>query len=89
MSTGLEQKLKDLSKKIFLAPDILTLHATEYGERRQSTIYCRFELTKKFGLFGSYNNIEGDFYSMVADQKGKVWLSNQAFAQSTPQVIKK
>lgn len=76
-----------IQKNIF-GPDILTLHATEYGERRQSTIYCRFELKKKFHLFSDRKatNFEGDFYSMVADQKGKVWLSKEPFPQSIDEI---
>lgn len=71
-----------IQKNIF-GPDILTLHATEYGERRQSTIYCRFELKKKFHFFSDSkaNKFDGDFYSMVADQRGKVCLSKEPFNQ--------
>ena len=79
-----------IQKNIF-GPDILTLHATEYGESRQSTIYCRFELKKKFNLFSDRKatKFEGDFYSMVADQSGKVCLSKEPFHQSIPEIKEK
>lgn len=76
-----------IQKSIF-GSDILTLHATEYGERRQSTIYCRFEL-KKHCFFVSQRKatmFEGEFYSMVADQRGKVFLSKEPFAQSVAEI---
>jgi hypothetical protein len=79
-----------IQKRIF-SSDILTLHATEYGERRSSTIYCRFELKKKYWIFGGYQDhiFKGEFYSMVADQKGEVWLSQTEFSKAIPQIIPK
>ncbi|RKG29957.1 hypothetical protein [Acinetobacter tianfuensis] len=72
-----------IQKNIF-GPDILTIHATEYGEKRQSTIYCRFELKKFFFFISNRKAImfDGDFYSMVADQRGSVCLSKVPFNQS-------
>lgn len=79
-----------IQKNIFGA-DILTLHATEYGEKRQSTIYCRFELKKKYIFLSDRmaTRFEGDFFSMVADQRGTVSLSKTAFQKSTPEVREK
>lgn len=76
-----------IQKNIF-GPDILTLHATEYGEKRQSTIYCRFEIKKKFFFMSDRKAVkfEGDFYSMVADQRGRVYLSKQPFNQSVAEI---
>ncbi|NAS06618.1 hypothetical protein GPS47_13745 [Acinetobacter haemolyticus] len=76
-----------IQKRIF-GSDILTLHATEYGERRQSTIYCRFELKKKFLIFSDHKATLfcGEFHSMVADQKGSVELSKEPFMQSIPEI---
>ncbi|EXH88111.1 hypothetical protein ACJOWW_12160 [Acinetobacter baumannii] len=79
-----------IQKNIF-GPDILTLHATEYGEKRQSTIYCRFELKKKYFFLSDRmeTSFEGDFYSMVADQRGTVGLSKVPFPKSLPEVREK
>jgi hypothetical protein len=79
-----------IQKNIF-GPDILTLHATEYGEKRQSTIYCRFEIKKKYLFFSDRmaEKFEGDFYSMVADQKGTVCLSKIPFQQFSPEIKEK
>ncbi|OTG60034.1 hypothetical protein B9T36_05170 [Acinetobacter sp. ANC 4204] len=79
-----------IQKNIF-GPDILTIHATEYGEKRQSTIYCRFELKKKYFFFSDRmaTRFDGDFYSMVADQRGTVCLSKTAFHKSIPEVREK
>ena len=79
-----------IQKNIF-GPDILTLHATEYGEKRQSTIYCRFEIKKNYLFFSDRmaEKFEGDFYSMVADQKGTVCLSKIPFQQFSPEVKEK
>ena len=54
-------------------------------------INCRFELTKKYWIFGGYKDhiFKGEFYSMVADQKGEVWLSQTEFSKSIPQIIPK
>lgn len=84
-------KIEGSIQKNIFGSDILTLHATEYGEKRLSTIYCRFEL-KKYCLIFSNSKVtqfEGDFYSMVADQKGKVWLSKEPFYQSNAELKKK
>ncbi|MHA3090971.1 hypothetical protein [Acinetobacter brisouii] len=79
-----------IQKNIF-GPDILILHATEYGEKRQSTIYCRFEIKKKYLFFSDRmaEKFEGDFYSMVADQKGIVCLSKIPFQQFSPEIKEK
>ncbi|QHB89603.1 hypothetical protein F9K57_03705 [Acinetobacter baumannii] len=76
-----------IQKNIF-GPDILTLHATEYGEKRQSTIYCRFELKKKYFFFSDRmaTIFDGDFFSMVADQRGTVRLSKIPFPKSIPEI---
>lgn len=76
-----------IQKNIF-GSDILTLHATEYGEKRQSTIYCRFELKKKYKFFSDQKatKFSGDFYSMVADQRGSVILCKESFNQSVAEI---
>lgn len=66
-------------QKNYFGPDILILHAIEEGENRQSTIYCRIELKRKF-LIGDYNfSKKGTFYSMVSSQEGYVILSKKKF----------
>lgn len=84
-------QIKGSIQKNIFGPDILTLHATEYGEKRQSTIYCRFELKKKFFFISDRKAIkfEGDFYSMVADQRGSVCLSKESFNQSIAEIKEK
>ena len=69
----------------------MILHATEYGEKRQSTIYCRFEIKKKYLFFSDRmaEKFEGDFYSMVADQKGIVCLSKIPVQQFSPEIKEK
>ncbi len=73
-------------QKNYFGPDILILHAVENGEVRQSTIYCRIELKRKY-LIGQYDfSRKGTFYSMVSGQKGYVILSKQRF-QTRPACI--
>ena len=81
-------KIEGSIQKNIFGPDILTLHAIEYGERRQSTICCRFELKKKYIIFNNNfdNGFQGDFFSMVADQKGKCSLSQEPFAQVSAEI---
>ncbi|MFT4060578.1 MAG: hypothetical protein QM652_13665 [Legionella sp.] len=76
-------------QKNYFSPDILILHAIEHGEKRQSTIYCRIELKRKF-LIGDYDfSRKGLFYSMVSSQKGYVVLSKEKFAMKVHSVDKK
>lgn len=66
-------------QKNYFGPDILILHAIEEGEKRQSTIYCRIELKRKW-LIGDYDfSKKGQFYSMVSSQEGYVVLSKTIF----------
>lgn len=76
-------------QKNYFGPDILILHAIEDGEKRQSTIYCRIELKRKW-LIGDYDfSREGLFYSMVSSQEGYVVLSKEKFIMKDPCIDKK
>lgn len=76
-------------QKNYFGPDILILHAIEDGEKRQSTIYCRIELKRKW-LIGDYDfSREGLFYSMVSSQEGYVVLSKEKFIMKDPCIDEK
>lgn len=76
-------------QKNYFSPDILILHAIELGEKRQSTIYCRIELKRKF-IIGDYDfSRKGLFYSMVSSQKGYVVLSKKKFDMKAHLIDKK
>lgn len=76
-------------QKNYFGPDILILHAIEEGEKRQSTIYCRIELKRKW-LIGDYDfSRNGLFYSMVSSQEGYVILSKEKFTMKDPCIDEK
>lgn len=76
-------------QKNYFGPDILILHAIEEGEKRQSTIYCRIELKRKW-LIGDYDfSKKGQFYSMVSSQEGYVVLSKTIFERKKHSIDEK
>lgn len=76
-------------QKNYFGPDILILHAIEEGEKRQSTIYCRIELKRKW-LIGDYDfSKKGQFYSMVSSQEGYVVLSKTIFERKEHSIDEK
>lgn len=73
-------------EKNYLGSHIISLHAVESGEKRTSTVFYTINVRRRFWCFGEYKFSDGQFYSMIADQKGEFEISREFFAQKDAKI---
>lgn len=73
-------------EKNYLGSHIISLHAVESGEKRTSTVFYTINVRRRFWYFGGYKFSDGEFYSMIADQKGTFEISRVSFHQKNAKI---